>query len=94
MFKKRFASVIALSDIASSGGVAVGPPLGGFLYEVSGYSGPFFIVGTLVLIYGAVIVPCLGFQFEAMMEEGEEKEEHAQELITYKDFLKDGVSLL
>ena len=47
-----------------------------------------------MLIYGAAIVPCLGFQFEAMMEAGEEQEEHAHGMITYKDFLKDGVSLL
>ena len=47
-----------------------------------------------MLIYGAAIVPCLGFQFEAMMEAGEEQEEHAHGMITFKDFLKDGVSLL
>lgn len=38
-------------------------------------------------------MPCLGFQFETMMEAGEEKEEHSHHMITYKDFLKNGVSL-
>ena len=93
VFKKRFSSVFALTSISSTGGIAAGPPLGGLLYEFFGYPGPFLILGACVLLYGAVITPWVGFQFEGMMEAGEEKEEHSDHMITYKDFLKHGVSL-
>ena len=43
VFGDRFASVVPLINIANTGGVAAGPPLGGFLYELFGYSGPFFL---------------------------------------------------
>ena len=92
VYKERVSSAVALSSIASTGGIAAGPPLGGLLFKFFGYPGPFFILGLLTLIYGAVIIPCLGYQFESMMETEEEQEEHSEGMITYKDFLKNGVS--
>ncbi len=66
-FKDNFSSVLALSSIATTGGIAAGPPLGGLLYEVLGYPGPFCIIGAVVVAYGAWIVPCYGFQFEVLL---------------------------
>ena len=85
--------MLPIINISHTGGVAAGPPLGGFLYWVLGYSGPFFILGGLVLLYGTIVLPCLGFQFESMIKSGEEHEEHLSREITFKDFLKNGVSL-
>ena len=93
VFGDRFASVVPLINIANTGGVAAGPPLGGFLYELFGYSGPFFLIGGCVLFYGAVITPCLGFQFETMIEAGHDVVDDSERSITCKDFLKNGVSL-
>ena len=80
-------------NIAYTGGIAGGPPLGGLLYWLLGYSGPFFLLGGCVLLYGAIVVPCLGFQFESIVTSGDGKEELSARPITYKDFLNNGVSL-
>ena len=64
VFNTKFASVFAFINISYTGGIGFGPPLGGLLYLGLGYSGPFFILGGCALLYGAVLTPWVGFQFE------------------------------
>ena len=45
-----------LFELAGGLGFAVGPVIGGFLYQLGGFRLPFFSVGGMVLLF---VIPCL-----------------------------------
>ena len=59
-FPGRTGFFIGLIEACEGFGLMLGPPLGGFLYELAGFSLPFFIGGALLLICGvaaALLLP-------------------------------------
>ncbi|XP_077989873.1 MFS-type transporter SLC18B1-like [Glandiceps talaboti] len=49
-FPDNLATVVGISEIFTGLGFMIGPPLGGYLYQVSGYTVPFASLGTFTLI--------------------------------------------
>ncbi|KAK3706561.1 hypothetical protein RRG08_055001 [Elysia crispata] len=54
-FPKHVATVFGTLETASGIGLMVGPALGGLLYQVGGYGLPFYVMGILILLNGALI---------------------------------------
>ncbi|XP_059154912.1 MFS-type transporter SLC18B1-like isoform X2 [Physella acuta] len=54
-FPNHVATVFGLLETASGIGLMAGPALGGVLYEAGGFGLPFYVIGSLILITGAVI---------------------------------------
>ena len=63
VFKGHISRVVALTFLSSALGRAVGPSLGGALFALYGYRGPFFILGSYMGILGLMI---LAFMFSAL----------------------------
>lgn len=50
VFKDRISKVAPIRMMAGNIGIAIGPSLGGLLYNWLGYIGPFLFIGSLILV--------------------------------------------
>lgn len=46
--------MVAFISLATNLGVAVGPTIAGLLYSIFGYVGPFFTLGSILMIFGFI----------------------------------------
>ncbi|RUS77196.1 hypothetical protein EGW08_015023, partial [Elysia chlorotica] len=53
-FPNHVATVFGTLETASGIGLMVGPAIGGLLYQIGGYGPPFYVVGSLILLNGAL----------------------------------------
>lgn len=51
--------------------MAAGPPLGGILFKILGYPGPFFILGGVSLVYAFCVLSLFIPGFESVLKSGE-----------------------
>lgn len=78
VFKGHISRVVALTFLSSALGRAVGPSLGGALFALYGYRGPFFILGSYMGILGLMI---LAFMFSALSKFIKSRQEPKKTLI-------------
>ncbi|XP_035826929.1 MFS-type transporter SLC18B1-like [Aplysia californica] len=48
-----------IMETATSLGFMVGPAIGSFLYEAGGFGLPFYVIGSFILLNGALVCGCL-----------------------------------
>ena len=56
VFKGEIGRVVAITSLASSLGVAIGPTIAGILFSLFGYVGPFVTLGLYLTFYGIIIL--------------------------------------
>lgn len=49
-FPNKISSIVALMQLFNGLGIMIGPPLGGFLYQIGGFELPFFFMGGLLFL--------------------------------------------
>ncbi|XP_064392257.1 MFS-type transporter SLC18B1-like isoform X2 [Halichondria panicea] len=55
LFPNHIGTAVGLFEVATGLGYAIGPPLGGLLYQAGGFSLPFHVMGSISLLF---LVPC------------------------------------
>ena len=54
LFPNNIEFVVGLAEIVSGGGFIVGPVLGSLLYNLGGYTIPFYVFGACTLLFAPI----------------------------------------
>ena len=90
IFKDNIGRGVTLITLSTTMGVAIGPTVAGVFYSLVGYVGPFFVLGSILLVYALL---SLSFKWDYDSSPTKPHSESSSQ-VTYSSFCKNKVRMI